>query len=77
MRVLLVQAEEALNSTLAAYSAGTVGVLDLLDVERVLFEVRIASLRTKTDYFVALARLEGTVGTPLAPLAQGDTTHEK
>lgn len=64
-RLLSVQAEEALRSAEAAYAAGTLGALDLLDAERVLLDVRIATARTRADYRIAIARLEGAVGGPL------------
>jgi outer membrane protein TolC len=70
-QVLAVQAEEALRSAEAAYSAGALGALDLLDAERVLLEVRIAAARTLADLAIAVARLEGAVAAPLVR-AQGD-----
>ena len=63
--VLTVQAEEALRSAEASYSAGALGALDLLDAERVLLEVRIATSRTAADLAIALARLEGVLATPI------------
>lgn len=64
-RTLVPQAEEALDSALAGYSAGTHDALDLLDAERVLLQVRIAESRTRTDLAVAVARLEGALARPL------------
>jgi cobalt-zinc-cadmium efflux system outer membrane protein len=64
--VLLVQADQSLRSAEAGYSTGALTALDLLDAERVLFEVRIQATRTLADYAIALAQLEGTVGRPLA-----------
>jgi outer membrane protein TolC len=61
--VLLPQAREAQRSTEAAYQTGQVGVLDLLDSERVLLDVRLANERQRTDYLVALAELERAIGT--------------
>lgn len=66
--VLTIQAEEALRSAEAAYSTGTLGSLDLLDAERVLLEVRVATARTRADLAIAVARLEGTAATPLSAL---------
>jgi len=63
--VLGLQAEQSLHSAEAAYSATTIGALDLLDAERVLLEVRLATARARADYAIALARLEGTVGAPV------------
>jgi len=63
--VLTVQAEEALRSAEASYSAGALGALDLLDAERVLLEVRIATARTAADLAIAVARLEGVLASPI------------
>jgi len=62
-RALIPQAREAQRSTEAAYQTGQVGVLDLLDSERVLLEVRLVNAKQQTDYLVALARLERAIGT--------------
>lgn len=64
--LLITQAQESLRSAEAAYAAGALGALDLLDAERTLLQVRIAADRTRTDYWIALARLEGAVGAPLS-----------
>ncbi|TNF71307.1 MAG: TolC family protein [Acidobacteria bacterium] len=64
--LLILQAEEAVESAEAGYVAGTLNALDLLDAEHVLFESRIAVARAHADYSIALARLEGAVGEPLA-----------
>lgn len=61
--VLIPQAEEALRSTESAYQTGQVGVLDLLDSERVLLQVRLGNARQEADFLVALAELERAVGT--------------
>jgi outer membrane protein TolC len=68
--VLGIQAEQSLRSAEAGYAAGTLSSLDLLDAERVLLEVRTAIERTRADYAIAVARLEGVVGEPL-PTAEG------
>ena len=60
---LLPQAEQALSTTEDAYSTGTVGVLDLLDSEEVLLDVRLGLARLEADYFRALADMERAVGT--------------
>lgn len=67
--LLAVQTEEALRSAETAYATGTLGALDLLDAERVLLEVRIAAARTRADYRIAIARLEGALGVPIADLS--------
>lgn len=63
--VLVVQAHQSLNSAEMAYATGNVAVLDLLDAERILLEVRIAAARARADWAVAAARMEGAVGLPL------------
>jgi outer membrane protein TolC len=60
--VLIPQAREAQQSTEAAYQTGQVGVLDLLDSERVLLDVRLANERQRADFLVALAELERAIG---------------
>lgn len=63
--LLIVQAQEAVESAQAAYVAGQVNALDLFDAEHVLFDTRTAIARTQTDYLIALAELEGAVGAPI------------
>jgi outer membrane protein, heavy metal efflux system len=65
--VLGIQADQSLRSAEAGYAAGTLNSLDLLDAERVLLEVRTSIERTRADYAIALARLEGAVGEPVRP----------
>jgi outer membrane protein TolC len=66
--VLVPQAEQSLESVLAAYAAGAVGALDLLDAERVAFRVRVGTERARADHAIAVARLEGAIAAPLASL---------
>ena len=66
--VLIHQAAESLRSAESAYATGTYNALDLLDAERVLLGVRVATERARTDFAVATAELEGVVGMPLANL---------
>ena len=66
-RALLPQAELALRSTEDAYSTGTIGVLDLLDSERVLLDVRLGLARLETDYMKALAEMERAIGSAFPP----------
>jgi len=63
--VLGIQADQSLRSAEAGYRAGTLNSLDLLDAERVLLDVRTSTERTRADYAIAVARLEGAVGEPL------------
>ena len=69
--VLGIQADQSLRSAESGYSAGSLNSLDLLDAERVLLEVRTTTERARADYAVAIARLEGAVGEPVAPAAGG------
>lgn len=66
--LLLIQAEEALRSAEAAYASGSQSALDLLDAERVLLDIRIASARTLADALILQARLEGALGVPVETL---------
>jgi len=66
--VLIHQAAESLRSAESAYATGTYNALDLLDAERVLLGVRVATERARTDFAVASAELEGAVGLPLESL---------
>jgi outer membrane protein TolC len=72
--VLIIQAEESLRSAEAAYAAGTVGALDLLDAERVLLQVRIGAERVRADLAIALAQLEGAVAAPLDQIDRNGST---
>lgn len=63
--VLIPQAEESLASAESSYKTGRLGVLDLLDAERVLFQIRLAQHRQIADYWIALAALEETMARPI------------
>ena len=63
--LLIIQAEEALESAQAGYVAGTLNALDLLDASHVLFDARTAVARSRTDYLLGMVELEGAVGAPL------------
>lgn len=63
-RTLLPQAEQALRSTEAAYATGTLRVLDLLDSERVLLEVRLGLEQLRSEYMKSLAEMERAIGAP-------------
>lgn len=67
--VLIPQSEEALHATETAYETGQVGVLDLLDSERVQLDVRRMRARYVADFLIALADLERGIGTRV-PLRQ-------
>ena len=59
---LLPQAEQALRATEEAYSGGITGVLELLDSEEVLLDVRLGLARLQADYMKALAEMERAIG---------------
>ena len=59
---LLPQAEQALSATEEAYSAGVTGVLELLDSEEMLLDVRLGLARLQSDYMKALAEMERAIG---------------
>lgn len=60
--VLIPQAGESLASAEAAYTTGRQSFLDLLDAERVLFQVRLTYHRLLSDYWIALSDVEFSVG---------------
>jgi len=59
---LLPQAEQALRSIETAYSTGEAGVLDLLDSERTLLDVRLGLAQLRSDYMKSLAEMERAIG---------------
>ena len=61
-RALVPQAEQALRSTEAAYSNGTVEVTGLLDIRRMLLDVQLGLARLRADYLKAVADLERAIG---------------
>lgn len=61
-RTLLPQAEQVLLSTEEAYATGRLGVLDLLDSERDLFQLRMGLAGLMSDTMKSLAELERAVG---------------
>ena len=61
-KVLIPQAEIALESTEAAYSTGKLNALDLIDSQRFLLKVRLGYARIESDYMKALADIERAVG---------------
>ena len=63
---LLPQAEQALRSSEQAYATGGAGVLDLLDSERTLIDVRMGLAQLQTDRLKSIAELERAIGSPLS-----------
>jgi outer membrane protein TolC len=62
-QVLIPQAEETIRATEAAYETAQLGVLDLLDGERMRLNARLINARYYADYLVALTQLERAIGT--------------
>ncbi len=63
--VLMPQADESLRSARAAYETGRLEILDLLDAERVLLEVKLGAIRAATDWRLLVIDLERTIARPL------------
>ena len=63
--VLVVQAEEAVDSAEGGYISGALNALDLLDSEHVLYEAQTSVARANADYAIRCAELEGALGDPL------------
>lgn len=59
---LIPQAEQSRDSSEAAYETGKLNFLELLDSERFLLNVRYGYAKVKSDYLVALARMERALG---------------
>ena len=60
--VIIPQAEESLASAEAAYTTNRLDFLNLLDAERVLFQVRLTYHRLLADYWIAATDLERGLG---------------
>jgi outer membrane protein TolC len=59
---LVPQAQQSRDSTEAAYETGKLTFLELLDSERFLLNVRYGFAKVRSDYLVALARMERALG---------------
>ena len=59
---LLPQARSTVEATLSAYSTGRTGFLDVLDAERMLFNLRMDQIDTRTRYLQTSAELERELG---------------
>lgn len=62
---LLPQAEQSLRSGESAYASGETGVLELLDSQRMLLEIRLGLAQLRSDYLKSIAELERAVGQPV------------
>jgi outer membrane protein TolC len=63
--VLVPQAETTLEATLSAYTTGRTDFLDLLDAQRMLFDLRMDYEETYADYVRTGARLRRVLGSGL------------
>lgn len=68
--VVVPQAEASLDSAEAAYSTSKIDFLNLLEAERVLFQVRLAYHRMVADSWLALTDIERHLGQPYPVLPQ-------
>lgn len=62
---ILPQAEQTLNSALAAYRTGDLGFLDLLDAERMIVQFKLKFYKEQANYYKSVADLERAIGTEL------------
>jgi len=60
--ILLSQAKQSLESSEAAYKTGKLTFLELLDSERFLLNVRYGYAKVRSEYLIALARMERALG---------------
>lgn len=63
---LLPQADQSFQSTVAAYQAGTVNFMTLLDAQRTIRDVRMGYYRAVMEYEQSMADLERAVGKKLS-----------
>ena len=63
---LLPQAEQAFQSALAAYQAGTVNFMTLVDAQRTIRDLRMGYYKTLVEYEQSMAALERAVGKKLS-----------
>lgn len=72
---LIPQADQALQSSEAAYGTGKVTFLELLDSERFLLSARYGFARIKSDYLTALAQMERALAAPFPPTDEAAAAH--
>lgn len=72
--ILILQAEESVQSAESGYVSGTFNALDLLDAEHVLFRAETAIARARADYAIRLTQLEGEVGEPLPRISTSEAS---
>jgi cobalt-zinc-cadmium efflux system outer membrane protein len=64
--IALPPANEAFKFTRRAFESGDLALIDVLDAERTLMELRTDYLAALTDYHLAVTEIEGLIGRPLA-----------
>lgn len=69
---LIPQARITQEATLSAYTTGRIGFLDLLDAERMLFNLQSGYVDTRVRYLKTIAALERTLGVESLALMVGD-----
>jgi outer membrane protein TolC len=62
---LIPEAEQTLNSAMAAYKTGSISFLDLLDSERMIVQFKLNYYKEQAAYVKAIASLESSIGTQL------------
>ena len=67
--ILILQAEESVQSAQSGYISGTFNALDLLDAEHVLFDAETSIARAQADYAIRLTQLERVVAQPLQQIS--------
>ncbi len=60
---LLPQAEENLNSSLTAYRVGEIDFINVIDAEKMLYDIEVKLYHLKSDYMIDLVELEFLTGT--------------
>ena len=66
--IALPPANEAFKFTRRAFESGDLALIDVLDAERTLMELRTEYLDALTGYHLAVTEIEGLIGRPLADL---------
>jgi len=71
---ILPAAQQVLNTTRQAYTAGSVGFVDLIDSQRTLLDVRLMIAEARIEREKQLAELEALAGVDIETLAAQPTT---
>lgn len=68
--IALPPANEAFKFTRRAFESGDLALIDVLDAERTLMELRAGYLDALTNYHLAVTEIEGLIGRPLADVGK-------